>query len=351
MDKLTLLNIHKDYEDAPLLKGINLEVKSGEILCLLGRSGSGKSTLLRIVAGLETQEMGNVFWNESNLKGVPTYQRNFGLMFQDYALFPHRSVAENVAFGLEMRKLPSEAIKKSVETLLERVNLTNFATRRIEELSGGEKQRVALARALAPNPRLMMLDEPLAALDRSLREELQDELRSVLHQAGIPVIYVTHDQEEAVILGDRIGILNDGMIEQVDSPENIYQKPVNRWVAEFFGITNIIEGVVSSISPLRVETSLGTFQPGVVNESPLPMDTRVNLLLKPDWATIASRKQAFNQIHGVIRSCQFRGDGYRIQISNHSTQNLEFFLAEPITVGTEVTLTIHGLSIVCLRNK
>ena len=178
-------------------------------------------------------------------------------MFQDYALFPHRNVEENVAFGLEMMRLPKKKISEMVKESLERVNMEAFAQRSVAELSGGEQQRVALARALAAQPRLLMLDEPLAALDRSLRLELQQELSVQLHQAGIPVIYVTHDQEEAVILGDRLAILHDGVIVQNDTPQQVYAAPANRWVAEFLGMKNFINGRVTSVNPLIVTTTPG----------------------------------------------------------------------------------------------
>src|SRR5512133_1086434 len=240
MPVLTVKDIHKDYDGAPLLNGVSFEVHGGEILCLLGRSGSGKSTMLRIIAGLENAESGDILWDGVSMLGVPTHQRNFGLMFQDYALFPHKNVAENVAFGLVMQHLPAAEIRKQVRESLERVNMAGFANRSVAELSGGEQQRVALARALAAKPRLLMLDEPLAALDRSLRLELQEELHSLLHQPELPVIYVTHDQEEAVILGDRLAILHEGVIVQNGTPQQVYATPANRWVAEFLGMKNFI---------------------------------------------------------------------------------------------------------------
>lgn len=185
---LEIKNIQKNYEGAPLLKGISFEVENGETFCLLGRSGSGKSTLLRIIAGLEIADSGDVIWNGQNMNGIPTYQRNFGLMFQDYALFPHMNVSENVAFGLRMQGLARPQIVSAVKDALDLVNMGGFAERSVTDLSGGEQQRIALARALAPKPHLLMLDEPLAALDRALRMELQEELRSLLKRAGIPAI-------------------------------------------------------------------------------------------------------------------------------------------------------------------
>jgi len=217
---LRVQNIYKEYENKPLLNGISFQVQQGELVCLLGSSGSGKSTMLRIIAGLEEPEAGKVFWNEEDLSEVPTHKRGFGLMFQDYALFPHRSVSENIAFGLRMADVPQGKIKTLVHAALEDIRMTDFADRAVTDLSGGEQQRVALARALAPNPRLLMLDEPLGALDHNLRTELIKELRAQLHESQKPVIYVTHDQEEAFALADRLILLHEGLLVQDGSPEN-----------------------------------------------------------------------------------------------------------------------------------
>ena len=233
---LTLKNIHKSYEGKPLLKGISFDVAHGETLCLLGPSGSGKSTLLRIVSGLENAEAGDVLWDGKSLAGIPSHQRNFGLIFQDYALFPHLNVFENVAFGLKMQKMSKDAIQQRVAESLKQVHLTEFDSRRVTDLSGGEQQRVALARALAPRPRLLMFDEPLGALDRRLREYLIVEIREILRASGVPAIYVTHDQAEAFALAHRVILLNDGEIVQSGSPEEIMAQPASTWVAEFLGV-------------------------------------------------------------------------------------------------------------------
>ena len=233
---LTITNIHKSYEGKPLLKGISLEVAHGETLCLLGPSGSGKSTLLRIVSGLEEAEAGDVLWDGESLANIPSHQRSFGLIFQDYALFPHLNVFQNVAFGLKMQKLPKDQIQQRVDESLRQVHLTGFDSRRVTELSGGEQQRVALARALAPHPRLLMFDEPLGALDRRLREYLLVEIREILEKSGVPAIYVTHDQAEAFVLADRVMLLNGGEIVQSGSPADVFAHPATAWVAEFLGV-------------------------------------------------------------------------------------------------------------------
>lgn len=236
---LTLKKIHKTYEGKPLLKGISLAVDEGETVSLLGPSGSGKSTLLRIIAGLEEAESGDVSWQGQSLADVAPHERNFGLIFQDYALFPHLNVFQNVAFGLKMQKLPKDEIQQRVTESLEQVALAGFDSRRVTELSGGEQQRVALARALAPRPRLLMFDEPLGALDRRLRERLIVEIREILRESGVPAIYVTHDHGEAFALAHRVLLLNEGEIVQRGSPDEIRAHPASTWVAEFLGVQKL----------------------------------------------------------------------------------------------------------------
>ena len=350
MDTLKVTNIHKDYDGAPLLKGLSLEVHSGEILCLLGRSGSGKSTLLRIIAGLEQPEEGEVTWNGINLANTPAHLRKFGLMFQDYALFPHRDVAQNVAFGLEMMRLPKNKISEMVKIALERVNMGAFAKRSVAELSGGEQQRVALARALAAQPRLLMLDEPLAALDRSLRLELQQELSTQLHQAGIPVIYVTHDQEEAVILGDQLAILHDGEIIQNDTPRQVYAAPANHWVAEFLGMKNFIQGRVSSTSPLIVTTPLGEFEVNKPQKAEINAGLDVTLSLSSENAEVIDAIDSGNIIRGTVTACNFRENGFLVTLDTGQEIAMEFVLQEAPPVGSPITLEIPPSSIILLHN-
>ena len=225
---LELIDIRKTYEGKPLLAGVTLRVDEGETVCLLGPSGSGKSTLLRIAAGLEEPDSGRVIWGGEDITRTPAHRRGFGLMFQDYALFPHLNTAENVAFGLRMRNLPDDRIRMEAADALKRVNLEGFGRRRVAELSGGEQQRVALARALAPRPMLLMLDEPLGALDRALREQLTVQLRHLLRELRIPALYVTHDQEEAFAVAQRVALLHDGRIVQTGTPETLVARPGRR---------------------------------------------------------------------------------------------------------------------------
>lgn len=254
---IELRNIVKSYEGKPLLRDISFSVSQGEAICLLGASGSGKSTILRIISGLEFPESGHILFNNLDLAQTPPHLRDFGLVFQDYGLFPHLNVFDNIAFGLKMRNVPADQISLNVAALLEQMNLTGFADRKVTDLSGGEQQRVALARALAPQPRLLMFDEPLGALDRSLKEDLLNELRGILHQTKIPAIYVTHDQEEAFAIADRILVLNDGIILRDGQPSEIWQDPQSAFVAKLLGIGNVIDGEV--VAGKKVNTAFGAF--------------------------------------------------------------------------------------------
>jgi len=254
---LELKNISKAYEGKLLLDNISFTVKAGETVCLLGASGSGKSTLLRMIAGLESPESGQILFNNIDLASTPPHLRDFGLVFQDYGLFPHLNIFDNIAFGLKMRKLPVDEIKLRVDSLLKQMELEGFEKRKVTDLSGGEQQRVALARALITQPRLLMFDEPLGALDRNLKEVLLQELRTVLQKAKIPAIYVTHDQEEAFALADRILLLHEGRIIREGTPVEVWANPGSAWAAHFLGAGNVIEGVVTSLN--KVKTEYGIF--------------------------------------------------------------------------------------------
>jgi thiamine transport system ATP-binding protein len=223
------------YGDAIALVGIDLVVGDGEVVSVLGPSGSGKSTLLRAVAGLEPPAHGRIEWDGDDLTPVPPHRRNLGLMFQDHTLFPHRDVLANVAFGLRMRRVPAARATARARELLALVGLGGYEHRRVTELSGGEQQRVALAQALAPAPHLLMLDEPLGSLDRALRERLMVELRELFTRLGLTSLYVTHDHDEAFALADRVAVMHDGRIEQLDSPVEVWEHPANEFVARFLG--------------------------------------------------------------------------------------------------------------------
>jgi ABC-type Fe3+/spermidine/putrescine transport system ATPase subunit len=286
---------------------VNLTVDEGQILCLLGPSGCGKTTLLRLIAGLEQPDSGTILLEDLDISHVPPHQRGFGLMFQEFALFPHKNVGHNVAFGLQQltQKL---AVEARVQEMLALVGLTGFEARDVNSLSGGERQRVALARSLAPGPRLLMLDEPLGALDRALRERLMLELRQILKQLGLTSIYVTHDQTEAFAVADQVVVMNQGRIEQVGTPEDLFYQPATPFVAEFLGFGNLLPGVCRPNG--QVETVLGVWT--VPAASQYPAGTRVTVLLRPEAAWLDPTGPIV--VEGELLAALFRGRFYQIML-------------------------------------
>lgn len=234
-------NLTKYYGSYKALTDINLRCNPGEFVTILGSSGCGKTTLLKVIAGFEDKKEGAIYVDGTNIEDLKPYQRNIGMLFQNYALFPHMTVADNIAYPLKLRKLPKAEIKERVKSIIDLVRLTGMEKRFPKQLSGGQQQRVALARAVVYNPPILLLDEPMGALDMNLRHEMQFEIKRITRDLGITTISVTHDQEEAFSMSDRICIMNKGQIQQFDTPENIYEKPANRFVAEFMGTTNILE--------------------------------------------------------------------------------------------------------------
>jgi spermidine/putrescine transport system ATP-binding protein len=346
---LEVRDIRKNYNGKPLLQGVSFCVGAGETVCLLGPSGSGKSTLLRIIAGLETPEAGLVLWDGEDMASIPVHRRNFGLMFQDYALLPHRNVAENVGFGLRMQAFPRAEVQSRVVEALEKVHMAAFAQRRVTDLSGGEQQRVALARTLAPRPRLIMLDEPLGALDRTLREQLIEELHLLLQTTGIPAIYVTHDQEEAFALADRLVMLHDGKVEQVGSPAEVYGHPVSAWAARFLGFNNLIAGSVASVEPFCVNTGIGVFRLAELPGHSSRPGSQVTLLIRPTGARPCVDVHSPNQVSGTVEDVLFQGDKFRIGLRCSAAISLQFYLAEALVPGQRVTLAVEPGSIVCVE--
>ena len=351
---LELRHIFKTYEGKPLLNDISFKLDSGETICLLGASGSGKSTLLRIVAGLEDSNSGSVLFNDIDLASTPPHLRDFGLVFQDYSLFPHLNVNDNVAFGLKMRRLGQNETVERVASSLELVNLKEFGQRRVTDLSGGEQQRVALARALAIRPRLLMFDEPLGALDRSLREDLLNELRMILHRTKIPAIYVTHDQEEAFTIADRVLILHDGQIVREGTPADVWANPQSAFVAEFLGLGNILDGEVVSQRMndegrrMNVRTVHGLFEVQCDHEH--SKGDKVKLLSRPYRAersepTLAPhasagvgerRRSAVTSVSGVVTDVIFQHDRYKVAFDN----GLYVYLDEEPKIGEKISTQV-----------
>jgi spermidine/putrescine transport system ATP-binding protein len=325
-----MLEVHlifKTYEGKPLLNGISFKVGTGETVCLLGASGSGKSTLLRIIAGLEDAESGFVSFNGINLTSTPPHLRDFGLVFQDYALFPHLNVYDNVAFGLRMRRLLQDEIAERVASSLETVNLSGFENRQVTDLSGGEQQRVALARALATRPRLLMFDEPLGALDRTLREDLLNELRRILHHTDIPAIYVTHDQEEAFAIADRVLILHNGEFVREGSPADVWANPGSAFVAGFLGAGNIFEGTYLDSS--KVDTKFGILT--IHCEHKHSKGESVHLLVRP----LSAEKEA-NVITGIVTDVIFQQDRFKVTLDN----GLYMYLQSAPKVGEKIEVPL-----------
>jgi ABC-type Fe3+/spermidine/putrescine transport system ATPase subunit len=320
MKGLKLDNVYKSYEETRAVSGVTFEVAEHEIVALLGPSGCGKSTILAMIAGLESLDQGDIFWNGESLASIPTHRRNFGLMFQDFALFPHMNVEKNIAFGLHMAGLTDEETRPRVNEVLELVGLRGFCKRDVNTLSGGEQQRVALARSLAPEPQLLMLDEPLGSLDRNLRERLVLDLNRILRETKQTAIYVTHDQEEAFALADRIVVLNAGRVEQIDSPEVIYRRPGSVFVARFLGLGNLLPGEIQVINnKALVDTPIGRFR---IYENP---QGKVTVLLRPDAVSL-SQDSPYN-IEGTLKYCSFRGNTCRAVVNVNGVE-LEFdFLA------------------------
>lgn len=346
---LEVIDIHKDYEQNPLLKGVSMHVAQGETVCLLGPSGSGKSTLLRIIAGLEPQKAGQICWEGKDISYVPVHKRHFGLMFQDYALFPHRSVAENVGFGLRMQGIGQEELEQRVTEALAQVDLAAFAQRRVTELSGGEQQRVALARALAPRPRLLMLDEPLGALDRALRTELLQELRRLLHASQIPALYVTHDQEEAFSIADRLILLHEGRVVQEGKPDDVYLHPASSWVAHFLGMENFLPGEVMDAAGGRVMTALGEFVTTEALCQPLAAGDPVQLLLRPGGLRLAPMDGELNLFIGIVEDVLFQGAMYQLVVRCTGDRRFHFNVDQPLPLGKELALYFDPDSISCLK--
>ncbi len=318
---LQISHLSKTFGGQLVLNALSLDIAAHEIVCLLGPSGCGKTTLLRLIAGLETPDSGALIFDGQDLRSIPVHQRNFGLMFQDFALFPHKNVWDNVIFGLRMQHLPADQIERLGHQALELVGLIGFEKRDVHQLSGGERQRVALARSLAPQPKLLMLDEPLGALDRHLREELMIELRRILQAAQLTAIYVTHDQSEAFAVADRVAVLNAGRLEQLDTPAAVYAQPASEFVARFLGMPNILTGTVLSYAAgvAAVDTPLGHWS--LAAPRPVAVSQSVTLRIRSDAATLAAavlREPAgtpsVTVLRGAVREVSFRGRTRRVVV-------------------------------------
>lgn len=301
---IELKNIKKVFDDTVVVDNFNLTVKKGEFVTFLGPSGCGKTTTLRMIAGFEFPTEGEILLNGEDISHIPPNLRPINTVFQRYALFPHLNVYENVAFGLNLKRLPKSVISEKVKHVLEVVDLEGFEKRQISTLSGGQQQRIAIARAIVNEPDILLLDEPLGALDLKMRKEMQLELKSMHERLGITFIYVTHDQEEALTMSDKVVVMSDGMIQQIGTPEEIYNEPKNAFVADFIGESNIFEGRMAA--SMTVEFCKAQF-PCVDN---VPKDTRVDVVVRPEDVVITRPEDG--QIRGVVDSAVFKGMYYEI---------------------------------------
>jgi len=339
---LRVEDIRKSYDRQPVLRGIDLEIGQGELMCLLGPSGCGKTTLLRIISGLEAPDSGDVLLDGQSIRNLPVYERGFGFMFQDFALFPHMNVEQNVAFGLRMRGDLGTDQQARVHEVLELVGLKGFERRDVTQLSGGERQRVALARSLAPRPRLLLLDEPLGSLDAALRERLVLDLRAIIKSLGLTAVYVTHDQAEAYAISDRMALMNAGLLVQVDVPEKIYARPATVFAAKFLGLNNVVPVLERGAN--YVDTPLGR------------LDTAGNgrvtyhLLVHPDGIDLDLSCDE-GAIHGEVIEAVFQGNSYRVDVQHASGQVLTFRTRSreiPLRRGAQVCLQINPEQLIFL---
>ena len=357
-----IAGVTKKFGDFAAVDDVSLDIRRGEIFCLLGGSGSGKTTLLRMLAGFEIPTSGTIHIDGADMSTTPPYERPVNMMFQSYALFPHMSVEKNVAFGLEQEGVSREHAKRQVAEILDMVKMGGFGARKPHQLSGGQRQRVALARALVKKPKLLLLDEPLAALDKKLREHTQFELISIQQRTGVTFIVVTHDQEEAMTLGTRLGVMNQGRIVQVGSPSDIYESPSNRFVADFIGSVNMFEGQVRQGGTDAVRIDCAELRGTVRAERTVACanGTTVWTAIRPEKIAI-SRQQpggadpAENLVRGTVREIAYMGDMsiYLVQIDSGKMMRVTLpntmrGRERPIAREESVWLSWHGSSPVVL---
>ena len=338
-------NISKFYGDVKIIEDLDLNIKKGEFISLLGPSGSGKTTLLMMLAGFESATKGTVWLNDKSLNDIPSYKRNIGVVFQNYALFPHMTVAQNIGFPLQMRGVSKADIKQKVEKVLDMVQLAAMKERKPAQLSGGQQQRVALARALVFEPEVILMDEPLGALDKQLREQMQLDIRALHQRLGVTIVFVTHDQEEALEISDQIVVMNHGKVEQVGSGAKLYEEPDNAFVTEFLGEVNRFEGYIE-----RGELVLGVYR-----YQPLPPQEKwhegtATAYIRPHEFNI-SRDQEGAMLQADIHHISVLGPIVRVSLYDKSGQDIEVMiphqhhLANQFVVGERVALTPSNISV------
>ena len=328
---ISLKDISKAFDGETVLDHINLEIHDKEFVTFLGPSGCGKTTTLRIIGGFETPDTGDVFFDGKRINDLAPYERNVNTVFQKYALFPHLNVYENVAFGLRLKKEPEEQIKEKVQEMLAMVNLKGFERRRVTTLSGGQQQRVAIARALINHPKVLLLDEPLGALDLKLRKDMQNELKRIQRQTGITFIYVTHDQEEALSMSDVIVVMAEGKIQQIGSPVDIYNEPENAFVADFIGESNILDGMM--LSDYKVRFSGHTFE---CVDKGFAARELVDIVVRPEDVDVVPTDKGM--LTGAVSSVTFKGDYYEIIVD---VGGFKWMLETSDFVGVDEVIGLH----------
>ena len=315
-------DVHAQYGGNKILRGISLSIEDGKFVTLLGPSGCGKTTLLRVVAGFHQQTAGEVYVKGDRIDNVPSYKRDIGFVFQSYALFPHMTVMDNVAYGLKLRKLDRTEIDRRVKEALELVRLSGYENRLPRQLSGGEQQRIAMARALVIQPRILLLDEPLSNLDYKLRQHLRLEIKSIQSKTALTTLYVTHDQTEALVMSDEVAVLRNGVIQQRGSPTHIYEKPANRFVADFVGEGNTLEGEFTK----REDAMYFVTEDGLnvqVGENGSPVvGSKSMLYVRPEKITLGTTKEQVNSFRGEVKQVVYEGPTVRYLITLTPTRDI-----------------------------
>ena len=337
--------VDKSYDGKLLVvKDLNLDIAEGEFITMLGPSGSGKTTCLMMIAGFETPTNGEIFLDSNPISNIPPHKRGIGMVFQNYALFPHMTVYENLAFPLKVRKMSKEDIDKKVDKALSMVSLSGFENRMPGQLSGGQQQRVAVARALVFDPAVVLMDEPLGALDKNLRESMQYEIKHIHENIGVTVVYVTHDQGEALTMSNRIAVFNDGKVQQLSSPDKLYEEPENSFVAEFIGENNRFDGEVLDMSNGVCKVKIGQ---GEMLANPISVKSKgekTTVSIRPERALINPKNKMDNNQKGKIEEVIYHGDHTRLRINllgnsefilkvPNSSQNLDLKLGNEINIG------------------
>lgn len=330
---IELKNVSKVYGDNVVLNNLSLNIKKNEFLTLLGPSGCGKTTTLKIIAGFEHADSGQLMFKNEDISNVPPYKRQVNTVFQKYALFPHMNIFDNIAFGLKLKKLPKDKIETEVKKMLHLVALDGFEKRKVDSLSGGQQQRVAIARALVNKPEILLLDEPLAALDLKLRKEMQIELKKIQKEVGITFVFVTHDQEEALTMSDTIIVMNKGVIQQMGTPQDIYNEPSNAFVADFIGESNIIDGTM--LKDFEVEFCGRKFE---CVDKDFEINEPVDIVIRPEDIKIVDVQSGM--LKGLVTSIIFKGVHYEITVKH---DDFEFILhnTKSAQVGSTIGLDIY----------